>query len=249
MLRVQQSLISRRNSLLWICFSCLFEVNAGAQVDASGAFAIPLEYQKHSIKIEPFEALWGYFPVYYEYALNHRLGLQAGAGPTFKPLAHKFQANMYSLVYSGDCGGFDCTNYYDYSYRENVPGYMFLLSPRLYFPGGGLKGSYVGPEFDFIQKFSRAQKPDADIAHNLVRLEDAYDDEDILFFDMLINVGFQKRYSRLLIDYSLGIGLRTIRGRWQVIRQDGWGYYTSSTPYQHYNQLHFDFGLRIGFGW
>ena len=220
-----------------------------AQEASDGSFAIPLEYQRHFIKADPFEVLWGYFPVYCEYAINHRLGLQVGAGPTFKPVAHKFQANAYSVVYSGDCGGFDCTNYYDYAYRKNIPGYMVLLSPRLYFPGGGLKGSYVGPDFRWIQKYSKAQQPDPDIAHNLIRLEDVYDEENISFLDMMINVGLQKIYaSGLVIDYSLGVGLRTIQGNWQFIRQDGYGYYTSSTPYQHYNHLHIDFGLRIGLG-
>ncbi|MCC6412840.1 MAG: hypothetical protein IT270_14340 [Saprospiraceae bacterium] len=236
-------------AFLLVVISGWFSPGLLAQDVSDEAFAIPLEHQKHFIKMEPLEVLWGYFPVYYEYAINHRLGLQAGVGPTFKPVANKFQSNVYSVVYSGDCGGFDCSNYYDYAYRENIPGYMILLSPRLYFPGGGLKGSYVGPDFKWIQKYSKAQKPDPDIAHNLIRLEDEYDDENILFLDMLINFGFQKIYgSGLLIDYSLGVGLRTIFGNWQYIQQVGNGYYISSTPYRQYNQLHIDFGLKIGLG-
>ena len=199
------------------------------------------------VKTAPLSFLLGYFPVFYEREFADWLGLQAGAGITFKPAVSTIQSELYSELFAGDCSGYDCSNYYDYSYRKAKTGYMLAFSPRLYFSSDGLDGSYIAPEVRLYSRSSAAQRPQPGNNYELVRLTDQFDAEKIRFTDLMVHYGWQELYPRLSLDISVGVGVRKISGHWQVIYQDNLGYYYSETPERSESRFRFDVGLRIGF--
>lgn len=197
------------------------------------------------IKTAPLSFILGYFPVFYEREVTDWLGIQAGAGLTFKPAISSIQSEFYNEF--GDCEGEDCGNYFDYSYRKGKIGYLLALSPRLYFSSDGLDGSYIAPEIRLYQRKSEAQRPDPSNPYELVRLEDEFDEESIRFTDLMMHFGWQTLYPNLTLDLSVGLGVRKIKGTWQAVYQDDFGYYYSETPERDESRFRFDVGLRVGF--
>lgn len=199
------------------------------------------------IKTAPLSFLLGYFPVFYERELADWLGLQGGVGITFKPAVSNIQSGLYSEFFPDNCDGYDCGNYYDYSYRKAKIGYMLALSPRLYFSSDGLDGSYLAPEVRLYSRRSEAQRPDPDNSYELVRLAGQYDSEKIRFTDLMVHYGWQSLYPRLSVDLSIGVGVRRISGAWQTVYQDNFGFFYSTTEAKKESRFRFDVGLRVGF--
>lgn len=199
------------------------------------------------IKTAPLSFLLGYLPVFYEREITDWLGLQGGVGITFKPAISNIQSELYSEIFSNDCYGYDCNNYYDFSYRKAKAGYLVAFAPRLYFSSDGLEGSYIAPEVRLYSRSSKAQRADPNSYLELVRLEDEYDDETIRFTDLMVQYGYQVLYPKLSLDISTGIGIRKVSGSWQTISQNNFGYYKSEVTSRKENRFRIDVGLRIGF--
>lgn len=199
------------------------------------------------IKTAPLTFILGYVPVFYEREVADWLGIQAGAGITFKPAVSNIQSELYGEIFQNNCDGVDCGNYYDYSYRKGKIGYLFSLSPRLYFGSDGLEESYIAPELRYYRRRSDAQRPDPNSSFELVRLEDEYDAESYSFTDFMVHYGWQALYPKLSLDISVGVGIRKINGNWQEVYQDEFGFYYSETPEHSESRFRFDVGLRVGF--
>jgi hypothetical protein len=198
------------------------------------------------VKTAPLSFIMGYLPLYYERELSDWLGLQVGAGITFKPVAYKPIRTFYGELYdSMPCPTGDCNYNLDYTYRKSKVSFMFTLSPRFYLSKEGIDGTYLAPEIRFYNRQSQAQKVNPFDA----QLRDAgkFDSEKINITDLMLYFGHQSITNRFAVDWSMGAGLRLISGNWQQVYLDEFGLYQSNTPNQHYARFHVDLGLRFGF--
>lgn len=195
------------------------------------------------VKTAPFSFIIGYLPVYYEYSVTDWLGLQAGAGVTFRPAVSNLISGLYAELY--DYSEDESGTYRDYRYRTSKPGLMFSLSPRLYFQSDGLEGTYIAPEIRFITRRSKIQQPDP--LYYPDRVEDFFDQESFRMTDIMVNYGWQELYPKLSVDFSIGAGIRWVSGEWQQVLQDFNGNYYSATPTRAETNFKLSLGFRLGF--
>jgi hypothetical protein len=198
-----------------------------------------------ALKTAPLSFIMGYLPLFYEREINDYLGIQVGAGVTFKPVAAKQIRTFYSELYdSTTCPGGDCNYNLDYAFRTSKISFMFSLSPRYYISKEGMDGPYIAPEIRFYNRKSEAQKVNPfDPQQHVAGKVDA---ESVNTTDLMIHFGHQTLSQRLTVDWNMGAGVRLISGRWQQVYLDEFGLYQTNLPLQHFTRFHIDFGLRIG---
>ncbi len=195
---------------------------------------------KYIVKVAPLAFVAGYFPVFLEREYLDWLSLQAGVGITFKSVINELLSDFGSSIYE------DSGSYIDYSYRKATPGILLSFAPRLYFESDGFEGGYLSPEIRFNTQNTKAQKPNPS-SIDLMRLNGEYDPESYKHLDLMIHYGQQTLYPKLTLDWSFGLGIRSVNSKVQTVFQNNGNTWTSSFEESSYNSFRVQLGLRLGF--
>jgi hypothetical protein len=202
---------------------------------------------KHGIlKTSPLSFLLGYTPLLYEKNLRNWLSLQVGGGVTYKPSVAADLHEFFNQLEDGQtCPGGDCNYHLDYTTRKAQTGFMLAFSPRFFLQNDGMEGSYMAPEIRFYEVRSIAEKVDP-FDQSLFRTN-AFDQEVIRYTDFMAQFGYQTFYPRVALDFSLGLGVRSINGNWQRIYMDEFGLNATDTPNHKLVRFRIELGFKIGF--
>lgn len=192
---------------------------------------------RHIIKTAPFAFIMGYMPVFYEYRMKDWLTLQAGVGVNFKPVTY----DVMDLVAAESCTDDVCPNYYDFSIRKIKTGALLSVAPRLYFGSDAPEGGYVSPEFRVY-----ARRSDATNVNSGLPGVETIDKEHYRVQDFMVHYGYQTLYPKLTVDWSVGVGLRTVSGVFQKEFYELY-YYSESVKQSVGPFFRASVGLRIGF--
>ena len=192
---------------------------------------------QHIIKTAPFAFIMGYMPVFYEYRLKDWLTVQGGLGVNFKPVTYDF----LDVVAAETCEDDICPNYYDFKIRKIKTGAVLSVAPRLYFSSDAPEGGYVSPEFRVY-----ARRSDVTNFNSGQPGVNPVDKEHYRVQDFMVNYGYQTLYPKLTVEWSLGVGIRTVSGVFQREVNDLY-YYSEAAKQSIGPFFRANVGLRIGF--
>jgi hypothetical protein len=150
----------------------------------------------------------GCIPVYYERKVLPWLSVQGGIGLTTRD----FVADVVNIVLEGYNVNEGLNPYYRYNERKSLVGVYASLQPKFYIHNNALDGFWFGPTFEFKQYNYKANLADVnslpDDYGNPVYLSNKFQREYRNAVDATFNVGWQFKYNRLCLEYSMGVGFR-----------------------------------------
>ena len=209
--------------------------------------------EESTIKIAPIGFVSGTFPIFFERVINDFFTIQCGIGFTGKNYIRELSMQVseyddYKYPWVDDGSYSDqATRIYDFDSRKPVAGWMVNLQPRLYFDSDAPAGGYFGADLSFYRyNFNMpgiVYSTQAGYAHtgNLFK-----EHENML--DLMGYWGYQSVFDRLSIDYSVGLGLRKIKGEKYAygVSNIGTSNIEGMANYSK-NTFNFNIGLRIGY--
>ncbi len=208
--------------------------------------------EENTIKIAPLGFTSGTFPVYYERIINDFLTVQAGIGATSRNYirtaiqsvddiapTYPWSDNIYTDMVEP---ALDMAN------RKPVLGYMFSVQPRLYFESDPPDGGYLGISYDFYRY--NLSIPGIINNNGIYQYKGPEKKEHENISDFMVCFGYQDVYDRLSLDYSMGLGIRNVKGSKYYYAEDN-----STTPatiiegFAPYKQSLFNFniGIKVGY--
>ena len=130
---------------------------------------------------------------------------------------------------------------------------MFTIQPRLYFESDAPDGAYLGVSYDFYKYNFKTPKMRYDsFSQNYNQRGGTLTKEHENISDLMATFGYHDVYDHLSVDYSIGMGIRNVRG---VKYHFGTGYDINSNPitpiegFSTYKQTTFNFNLGIKVGY
>lgn len=218
------------------------------------------------IKIAPLSFISGFVPLFFERSINDYFSIQAGVGVTTKNYVRDALYEAGGNSGNGNGGSssyrfksitwnngatsntFNINNIYGGTARKSTIGYMISLEPRLYFASEGLEGGFMGLNLS---------KKRNNYTSNTIKTGNSssgiiYDGGTVKEFDnlssLLVNFGNQRLYDHLSLEYSAGIGIRSIKGEHYVYGQDfGTNKYVSGIGYLNVNKVAYDLSIKLGY--
>ena len=217
--------------------------------------------EKNIIKFSPLGFLTGAFPIYYERVVNDFFSVQTGLGFTSRNYMRSIiqqasENNNINFDYPWDPNApiTDQTeeSYY-FQYRSAAPGFMFTIQPRLYFESDAPDGAYLGVSYDFYRYNFKTPKMRYDsFSQSYNQRGGMLLNEHENISDLMATFGYHYVYDHLSVDYSIGTGIRNVRG---VKYHFATGYDINSNPitpiegFSTYKQTTFNFNLGIKVGY
>jgi hypothetical protein len=213
------------------------------------------------IKIAPLGFVSGSFPISFERKITDFFSIQVGAGLTHK----NYWRSLLNSVDIGESSRFDVTypwsnlanpEYYtdrsaalfNYDDRKASLGYMVSVQPRFYFESDACDGSFMGISLDY----SRYNFTIPGVVNNggTYTQTGAIKKEHENLLDFMVCGGYQSVFDQLTVEYTTGIGLRSVKGEKYVYGSD---VYSSNPDYGDgvgtYKQSVFNFnvGIKVGY--
>ena len=214
--------------------------------------------EENTIKIAPLGFTSGTFPVYYERIINDFLTVQAGIGATSRNYIRTSIQSVDDIVptypWSDNLFTDKVEPALDMTNRKPVLGYMLSVQPRLYFESDPPDGGYLGISCDFY-RYNFAipglvnTNTDSTASPNY-QYKGLKNKEHENISDFMVCFGYQDVYDRLSLDYSMGLGIRNVKGTKYYYAEDN-----STTPatiiegLAPYKQSLFNFniGIKVGY--
>jgi hypothetical protein len=218
--------------------------------------------EKNIIKFSPLGFITGAFPIYYERVVSDFFTVQTGLGFTSRNYMRSIiqqasENNNINFNYPWDPSAniYDQTeeSYY-FQYRTATPGFMFTIQPRLYFESDAPDGAYLGVSYDFLRyNFKTSGMRDDPFSPGIkTQIGGPTKKEHENISDLMATFGYHDVYDHLSVDYSIGMGIRNVKG---VKYFYGTGYDINSNPitpiegFADYKQTTFNFNLGIKVGY
>jgi predicted nucleotidyltransferase len=202
------------------------------------------------IKTSPTSFIFGLGLIEVEKELSGSFSAQIGLGVTFDSKLRSIQNILddnddvdypdFSTNWSEDI--FD--NYVEE--RATKLGYMFSISPRIFYAGDGFEGTYLSPTFSYrknnftVPQIIKGQR-------EVIRDAANTDTESVTYKDVMIRYGTQKIYSAVTTEFFIGMGLRFITSERQDLGYNDDGNIDSAFLTFKRSTFAYDFGLRIGY--
>lgn len=212
--------------------------------------------EENIIKITPLGFVSGIVPVYYEKVINEFFTLQGGIGITSRNYIRSAFQEAGETAIKIDYPWIDDNQYLDeadapitFTHRTAKIGYAISLEPRLYFDSEAPDGSYFGVSYDFYRYNFNIPAIISTTTGSYVH-KGGLQKEHENISDLMAVFGYHSIYERLTLDFSLGLGLRNVKGSKYYYATD---LYTSTNPplegFARYKQSIFNFniGLKIGY--
>lgn len=217
--------------------------------------------EKNILKFSPLGFLTGSFPIYYERVVNDFFTVQTGLGFTsrnyFRSIIQQASENnniKYNYPWDPSANIYDQTeeSYY-FQYRTATPGFMLTIQPRLYFESDAPDGAYLGVSYDFLRyNFKTTGMRDDPFNPGIkTQVGGPTKKEHENISDLMATFGYHDVYDHLSIDYSIGMGIRNVKGEKYYYAT---GYDINSNPktfegFADYKQTTFNFNLGIKVGY
>ena len=212
--------------------------------------------EENTIKIAPLGFVSGTFPVYYERVISDFFTVQGGVGITSRNyVRNTFQSidpitpvypwsNNYSLSDLAD-------NTLEMGNRKPNLGFLLSVQPRIYFNSEAPDESFMSISYDFYRyNFSI---PGIVYNSNLNEYKHTGSNkkEHENISDLMATFGYHDVYDHLSIDYSVGMGIRNVRGikYYYGIENFGTPPITPIEGFADYKQTTFNFNLGIKVGY
>jgi len=217
--------------------------------------------EQNIIKFSPIGFLTGAFPIYYERVVNDFFTVQTGVGFTnrnyLRSIIQQASENdgiKFNYPWDVNAPITDLTeDSYFFEYRSAAPGYMFTIQPRLYFESDAPDGAYLGISYDFYRyNFNTPQmRYDSNYSFNYTQRGGKLLKEHENISDLMATFGYHDVYDHLSIDYSIGMGIRNVRGvkYFYAIEDYGNPQITPIEGFADYKQTTFNFNLGIKVGY
>ncbi len=220
--------------------------------------------EENILKIAPLGFTSGTFPVYYERIINDFLTVQAGIGATSRNyIRTAIQQSVDDIKPNypwGESALIDrADNALVMTNRKPALGYMLSVQPRLYFESDPPDGGYLGISCDFYRYnfaipglVNTNTDPTASPNYQYKGIKNK-EHENIS--DFMVCFGYQDVYDRLSLDYSMGLGIRNVKGSKYYYAED----YINTPPgpgpiniiegFAPYKQSLFNFniGIKVGY--
>lgn len=204
------------------------------------------------IKISPFGFISGVYPLSFERRINDFLGIQVSGGLTFRNyMRSAVQKSGNDLKYEYPWGeNASVSNEVDipfnFDHRKASAGYMFSIEPRLYLESEALEGGYISASFGYSKyNFSipGLVNDNGSVAYKGVTKKE-YENIN----DFMVCYGNQVIYDKLTLEYSTGIGLRSVKGVAYVagINYDSNQLMEGFATYKQ-SVINFNIGLKVGY--
>jgi hypothetical protein len=228
-----------KDSSVTIIFSESARTPSSKKKSASG--------EDNIVKIAPLGFITGQFPLLYERRITDFLTVEIGGGITnrnylrgaFVSAGEGDDASMFKeYPWSSSGSDYDVAEpLYSFDARKPAMGYLFRISPRIYFESEAPDGSFLGLQFNHatynftIPKYvSGAHTGAPQKEHETVT-------------DFMVHFGHQWINDRITLESSSAIGLRKVKGEKYVASDsgiDGMATYEKSG-------INFGIGLTVGF--
>lgn len=202
------------------------------------------------IKTSPTSFIFGLGLIEVEKELSGSFSAQIGLGVTFDSKLKSIQNILddndeYSYPEFSTNWNEDYFDYYSEE-RTSKLGYMFSLSPRIFYAGDGFEGTYFSPTFSYRKNnFSVPQIIKG--LRQVIRDAANTDSESVTFKDIMIRYGTQRVYSAVTTEFFIGMGLRFITSVRQDLGYNDLGFIDSAFIKFNRSTFAYDFGLRIGY--
>lgn len=225
--------------------------------------------QKNIIKIAPLSFLSGFVPVFYEKSLSDLFSIQVGVGITTKNYVRDALYDAGSAA-SGNGTGSSAFAYksitwndgsnpnnvsnqngiYGGDARKSSIGYMVSLEPRLYFASEGLEGGFIG--LNLSKKRNNYTSKSISTTASTTSGNVTYDGGSVKEYDnlssLLVNFGNQRLYDHISLEYSAGIGIRSIKGQHYAYGQNFTNNkYVTGVGFVDVNKVAYDLSIKIGY--
>lgn len=217
--------------------------------------------EKNIIKFSPLGFLNGAFPIYYERVVNDFFTVQTGLGLTsrnyLRSIIQQASENnniKYNYPWDPSSPITDLTeDSYYFQYRTATPGFMLTIQPRLYFESDAPDGAYLGISYDFYRYNFKTtgMRDDPFNVGNTTQVGGPTKKEHENISDLMATFGYHDVYDHLSVDYSIGMGIRNVRGikYYYGIENFGNPPITPIEGFADYKQTTFNFNLGIKVGY
>lgn len=217
--------------------------------------------EKNIIKFSPLGFLTGAFPVYYERVVNDFFTVQTGLGLTNRNYIRSIiqqasENNNINYLYPWDPSDpiIDITEpSFEFKLRTPAPGFMFTIQPRLYFESDAPDGAYLGVSYDFYRyNFKTSGMREYPLnSGSITQVGGPQKKEHENISDLMATFGYHDVYDHLSVDYSIGMGIRNVRGIKYFYAIEDYGYppITQFDGFADYKQTTFNFNLGIKVGY
>jgi hypothetical protein len=217
--------------------------------------------EKNIIKFSPLGFLTGSFPIYYERVVNDFFTVQTGLGFTsrnyIRSIIQQASENnniKYNYPWDPSSPITDLTeDSYYFQYRTATPGFILSIQPRLYFESDAPDGAYLGISYDFLRYNFKTtgMRDDPFNIGSTTQVGGPVKKEHENISDLMATFGYHDVYDHLSIDYSVGMGIRNVRGikYYYGIENFGTPPITPIEGFADYKQTTFNFNLGIKVGY
>jgi hypothetical protein len=207
------------------------------------------------VKIAPLGLVSGTYPLLYERVVTDFFSIQAGGGLTGKnfwrnAIQKTDNEGKLNIVYPWS----DNTALYDeaeplfsFDYRKPQMGYMFTIQPRLYFESEAPDGSFLGISYDYYH-YAFSIPGLMRNSNNETVHKGASKSEYENINDIMVHFGYQTVYDRLTMEYTTGIGLRSVKGTKYAAAYDSFAdqFVEGNASYKQ-NIFNFGIGIKVGY--
>jgi hypothetical protein len=203
--------------------------------------------ESNVVKIAPLGLLTGTFPIYYERSITEFLSIQVGGGVTHRNyLRGLFQAEEGpDYTYTGiDENSDQAEGIYLFEKRVPKLGYMASIQPRLYLESEGIEGAFFGFSFD-LYKYN-FETPGAVMKSGSVVYTGPMKQEGENIRDFMVLWGGQQVFDRLTLEYTTGLGLRSINGTKYAFEINNGNIFEGQAAYKQ-TKLNFAIGVKVGY--
>jgi hypothetical protein len=210
----------------------------------------PVKRKDIIIKTSPTSFIFGLGLIEVEKELNESFSAQVGVGVTFNSKLKSIQAILDEVTddnYSIQSPNWteDITDYYGED-RTSKLGYMFTLSPRIFYEGDGFEGSYFSPTFNF-RKYNYEVPKIVEGSRFVQRRTDAFDTESETYKDIMVRYGSQRIFTHVTTEFFVGIGIRFTTSNRQDLGYNNLGVVSTAFQSSSFNDFNYELGLRVGY--
>ncbi len=211
---------------------------------------LPTKSKDIIVKTSPTSFIFGLAVIEVEKELNETFSAQVGIGATFDAKVKSIRSildGVDEVEFSTQSPNWfdDITDNYSED-RTSKLGYMFTLSPRIFYQGDGFEGTYFAPTFNYLRYNYEVPKVVEGIRF-LERRKDAFDTESKTYKDVMVRYGSQKIFTHVTTEFFFGIGIRFISSTRQDIGYDTVGNIASTFQTSSISDFNYEIGLRVGY--